>query len=177
MLCDVSLSSPDITTTGRILDRWTTHYTGQVILAREGQPLPDWPGFTVKPEELDTAALDKNDMVRFYRKYSHFGDRYNLIESIDGAGASVIRGLMIYKQQEDFAGMNGVRYQYSPYLLEALKHLVNCYLLLRDEKVTAAMIPFGIDEMRFSRLCQPGEAMVLEGRPQRSVPLRPSRAS
>ena len=103
-------------------------------------------------------------MVRFYRKYSHFGDRYNLIESIDGAGASVIRGLMIYKQQEDFAGMNGVRYQYSPYLLEALKHLVNCYLLLRDEKVTAAMIPFGIDEMRFSRLCQPGEAMVLEGR-------------
>ena len=65
---------------------------------------------------------------------------------------------------EDFAGLNGVRYQYSPYLLEALKHLVNSYLLLRDEKVTAAMIPFGIGEMRFSRACRPGEEIVLEGR-------------
>ncbi len=86
------------------------------------------------------------------------------IESIDGAGPGVIRGLMIYKQGEDFAGMNGVRYQYSPYLLEALKHLVNCYLLLRDENVTMAMIPFGIGEMRFTRHCRLGEALILEGR-------------
>ncbi len=163
-LCDVSLSSPDITTTGRVLDRWTTNYTGQVILGRSGRPLPDWPGFTVKPEELDTSPLDKNEVIRFYRKFSDFGDRYNVIESIDGAGPGVIRGLMIYKQGEDFAGMNGVRYQCSPYLLEALKHLVNCYLLLRDEKVIAAMIPFGIGEMRFSRSCRPGEEIVLEGR-------------
>ena len=60
--------------------------------------------------------------------------------------------------------MNGVRYQYSPYLLEALKHLVNSYLLLREEDVTAAMIPFGIGEMRFARACRPGEEIVLEGR-------------
>ena len=60
--------------------------------------------------------------------------------------------------------MNGVRYQYSPYLLEALKHLVNSYLLLRDENVSAAMIPFGIGEMRFARACRPGEQIVLEGR-------------
>jgi NAD(P)-dependent dehydrogenase (short-subunit alcohol dehydrogenase family) len=164
VLCEVSLSSPDITNTGRVLDRWTTNYTGQVILGRSGQTLPDWPGFAVKPEELDTSSLDKNEVIRFYRKYSDFGDRYNLIESVDGAGPNVIRGLAIYKQGEDFAGMNGVRYQYSPYLLEALKHLVNCYLLLRDEKVTTAMIPFGISEMRFSRPCRPGEPLVLEGR-------------
>jgi 3-hydroxymyristoyl/3-hydroxydecanoyl-(acyl carrier protein) dehydratase len=41
---------------------------------------------------------------------------------------------------------------------------VNSYLLLRDEQVTAAMIPFGIGEMRFSRACRPGEEIVLEGR-------------
>ncbi len=60
--------------------------------------------------------------------------------------------------------MNGVRYQYSFYLLEALQHLVNSYLLLRDEEVTAAMIPFGIGEMRFARACRPGEEIILEGR-------------
>ena len=37
VLCDASLSSPDITATGRVLDRWTTNYTGQVILGPSGQ--------------------------------------------------------------------------------------------------------------------------------------------
>jgi hypothetical protein len=60
--------------------------------------------------------------------------------------------------------LNGVRYQYPPYLLEALKHLVNSHLLLRDENVTATMIPFRIGEMRFSRPCRLGEQIVLEGR-------------
>jgi 3-hydroxymyristoyl/3-hydroxydecanoyl-(acyl carrier protein) dehydratase len=60
--------------------------------------------------------------------------------------------------------LNGVRYQYPPYLLEALQHLVNSYLLLREEEVSAAMIPSGIGEMRFSRICRPGEQIVLEGR-------------
>ena len=57
VLCDVSISSPHITANGRVLDRWTTNYTGQVILGRPGGPLPDWPGFTVRPEELDSASL------------------------------------------------------------------------------------------------------------------------
>ncbi len=103
-------------------------------------------------------------MQRFYGKYSNLQGRYRLIERIDGAGPNVISGLMIYKQGDDFAGLQGARYQYSPYLLEALKHLVNSYLLLRDETVTMTMIPFGIGEMRFSRLCRPGEALTLEGR-------------
>jgi len=163
-LCEVSLSSRDITTTGRVLDRWTTNYTGQVILGLPGGPLPDWPGFTVKPEELDSARFDQKGMLLLYRKHSDFGDRYQVIQGLDGSGPGVIRGQAILRQREDFAGLNGVRYQYSPYLLEALQHLVNSYLLLRDEEVTAAMIPFGIGEMRFSRTCRPGEEFVLEGR-------------
>ncbi len=164
VICDASLSSPHITATGRVLDRWTTNYTGQVILGPSGQPLPDWPGFTVKPEELDTAKFDQQGVLLFYRKYSNFGDRYRLLEALDGTGTGVIRGRTIFRQQNDFAGLNGVRYQYSPYLLEAMKHLVNSYLLLREEDVSAAMIPFGIGEMRFARACRPGEEIVLEGR-------------
>jgi hypothetical protein len=162
--CDVAISSPDITATGRTLDRWFVNYIGQVILGVPGRPLPDWPDFTVKSEELDTAPLNQKEVQRFYGKYSNLQGRYRLIESIDGAGNGVIRGLMIYKQQDDFAGLHGVHYQYSPYLLEALKHLVNSYLLLRDETVTTTMIPFGIGEMRFTRHCQIGEALRLEGR-------------
>jgi len=164
VLCDVSLSSLDINTTGRVLDRWTTNYNGQVILGLSGQPLPDWPGFTVKPEELDSVQFDKKGVLLFYKKYSNFGGRYQLLEALDGSGTGVIRGRTIFRQGEDFAGLNGVRCQYSFYLLEALQHLVNSYLLLRDEEVTAAMIPFGIGEMRFARACRPGEDIILEGR-------------
>ena len=164
VICDVSISSPHITGTGRVLDRWTTNYTGQVILGLPGGTLTDWPGFTVKPEELDSAQFDENGVLLFYKKYSNFGDRYQVLQGLDGSSSGVIRGRTIFKQFNDFAGLTGVRYQYSPYLLEALKHLVNSHLLLRDEEVTAAMIPFAINEMRFSRTCRPGEELVLEGR-------------
>jgi len=164
VLCDVSISSPHITGNGRILDRWTTNYIGQVVLGLRGQPLPDWPGFTVKPEELDSAQFDEKGMQLFYKKYSNFGERYQVIQGLDGSSSGVIRGRTIFKQLDDFAGLAGARYQYSPYLLEAMKHLVNSHLLLRDEDVTATMIPFAIGEMRFSRTCRPGEEIVLEGR-------------
>jgi hypothetical protein len=103
-------------------------------------------------------------MLLFYKKYSNFGDRYQVLQGLDGSSSGVIRGRTIFKQLHDFAGLTDARYQYSPYLLEALKHLVNSHLLLRDEEVTAAMIPFAINEMRFSRTCRPGEEIVLEGR-------------
>jgi acyl transferase domain-containing protein/NAD(P)H-dependent flavin oxidoreductase YrpB (nitropropane dioxygenase family)/NAD(P)-dependent dehydrogenase (short-subunit alcohol dehydrogenase family)/acyl carrier protein len=164
VICEVSICSPHITGNGRILDRWTTNYTGQVILGLQRQPLPDWPGFTVKPEELDSAQFDGKGMLLFYKKYSNFGDRYQVLHRLDGSSSGVIRGRTIFKQLHDFAGLTDARYQYSPYLLEALKHLVNSHLLLRDEEVTAAMIPFAINEMRFSRTCRPGEEIVLEGR-------------
>jgi hypothetical protein len=164
VICEVAISSPHITGNGRTLDRWTTNYTGQVILGRQRQPLPDWPGFNVKPEELDSAQFDEKGMLLFYKKYSNFGDRYQVLLRLDGSSSGVIRGRTIFKQSHDFAGLTEARYQYSPYLLEALKHLVNSHLLLRDEEVTAAMIPFAITEMRFSRTCRPGEEIVLEGR-------------
>jgi len=164
VLCDLSISSPQITPKGRVLDRWTTNYTGQVILGLPGGPVPDWPDFTVKPEELDSAQFDEKGVGLFYRKYSNFGDRYQVLKHLDGSSSGVIRGRTIINPMDDFAGLKGARYQYSPYLLEALKHLVNSHLLLRDEEVTAAMIPFGINEMRFSRACRPGEEFVLEGR-------------
>ena len=163
MICDVSISSPHITGNGRILDRWTTNYTGQVILGVRGGPLPDWPGFTVRPEELDGDQFNQERVLRFYRKYSDFGERYRLLHGLDGSSRGVIRGRLILNRVEDFAGLKDARYQYSPYLLEALQHLVNSYLLLREEEVVAAMIPFGIGEMRFSVSASRGRRLSWRG--------------
>jgi 3-hydroxymyristoyl/3-hydroxydecanoyl-(acyl carrier protein) dehydratase len=164
--CQVAISSPDITRTGRVLDRWTTNYVGEVILGNGSDPLNLLPNFSVPNEAIETPPLSTEEMSRFYKKYSNFGMRYRMIESLDGAGKGVVRGKMIYKYNEDFADLNKTKYQYSPYLLEAIKHLANCYILFWDEDTSQLMIPYQIGEMRFSRNCRPDEPITLEGRLQ-----------
>jgi hypothetical protein len=164
--CQVAISSPDITRTGRILDRWSTNYEGEVILGNGSDPLNLLPNFTVTPEEIQTPPLSPEEMTRFYKKYTNFGGRYRMMERVDGAGNGIVIGRMVYRYYQDFANLNGTKYQYSPYLLEGIKHLVNCYLLLWDEDTFQAMIPYQIGEMRFSRHCRPDELITLEGRLQ-----------
>ncbi len=133
--CQVAISSPDITANGRVLDRWSTNYVGEVILGNGSHSLNLLPDFSVNNEELETSPLNHDEVTRFYKKYSNLQGRYRMIEKLDGAGLGVIRGQMVYQHNEDFANMSGFRYQYSPYLLEAIKHLVNFYLLLWDEDI------------------------------------------
>ena len=162
--CQVEISSPDITATGRILDRWSTNYVGEVILGNGNQAINLLPNFTVRPEEIETPPLSHEEVTRFYKKYSNLQGRYRMIDKLYGAGLGVVRGQMIYKYNKDFANLNGTKYLYSPYLLEAIQHLVNCYLLLWDEDIFQPMIPYKIGEMRFTRQCEPNELIILEGR-------------
>jgi hypothetical protein len=139
-----AISSPDITRQGRELDRWSTNYVGEVILGNGSNPLNLLPDFPVLPEEIETPPLSHEELQRFYSKYSNFGVRYRTVESLEGAGKGVVRGRMVYRYNQDFANIAETRYQYSPYLLEAIKHLVNCYLLLWDESTFQAMIPYRV---------------------------------
>jgi len=50
-----------------------------------------------------------------------------VLEKIHGTGPGIIKGAMVYKEQEDMAGLGPARYHYSPYLLEALMHLFAFY--------------------------------------------------
>ena len=162
--CQVEISSPDITATGRTLDRWFTNYVGEVILGNGNQAINLLPDFTIRPEEIETPPLSPEEVTRFYKKYSNLQGRYRLLDKLYGAGLGVVRGQMIYKYNKDFANPNGTKYLYSPYLLEVLQHLVNSYLLLWDEDIFQPMIPYKIGELRFTRQCQPDELIILEGR-------------
>ncbi|MBW1840675.1 MAG: SDR family NAD(P)-dependent oxidoreductase, partial [Deltaproteobacteria bacterium] len=52
--CHVRLSSADISPSGRVLDRWSTNYQGQVILGSRTTPLPPMPEIEVGADDLDT---------------------------------------------------------------------------------------------------------------------------
>jgi 3-hydroxymyristoyl/3-hydroxydecanoyl-(acyl carrier protein) dehydratase len=165
VLCEVSISTQEMSPAGRLTDRFTPHFRGQVILdGGEGDLGDGPPDFPVRPEELRTGPMDHKKVLKWYKDRSGFEGRYRVIESLDGAGQGVVLGRATYHETNDFANMKNARYQYSPYLLEALLQLVGFYIALTDPSERRSMVPREIGEMRFSRKCRAGEQITLEAR-------------
>jgi NAD(P)-dependent dehydrogenase (short-subunit alcohol dehydrogenase family)/acyl carrier protein len=162
--CEVEISGADISPSGRQLDTWGTYYRGQVILGPHAAPLSALPGFPVQAEDLDTRSLQAHEICNIYEDRTGLRGRYRVLNEICGTGPGVLKGVMVYREQEDIAGLGRVQYLYSPYLLEALMHLFAFYPVLRQEEVHATMIPAGMEEMRFTRPARDCERFVLEAR-------------
>jgi 3-hydroxymyristoyl/3-hydroxydecanoyl-(acyl carrier protein) dehydratase len=165
VLCDLSLETQDISPTGRLTDRFTPHCTGQVILdggvGSLGEVLP---GFPVRRDELRTGPMDQNKVLEWYKERSGLIGRYRVMESLDGAGPGVVRGRTICRETDDFANPRNSRYQYSPYLFEALLQLVAFQIAATDPSERRLIIPLEIGEMRFMRNCRAGEEITVEAR-------------
>ena len=162
--CDVQLSSADISPSGRHLDRWSTNYRGQAILGPSTTPLPPWPGSDVGKNDLDTGPMEPHEIKDYYEQRTGLTGRYRVLETIHGTGPGIIKGDTVYREQADFAGLDQVHYQYSPYLLEALMHLFVFYVAIRHEEASGNLIPAGMEEMRFARTVTNGERCTLEAR-------------
>ena len=168
ILCEVSIASQEISPAGRLTDRFTLHFKGQVVLdgggIREGHLWEGLPDFTVRLDELRTRPMDHKKVLKWYKDHSGFKDRYRVIESLDGAGPDVVRGRTTYRETSDFSDLRNARYQYSPYLLEAILQLVGFHIALTDPSERRSMIPVEIGEMRFLRKCRAGEQITVEAR-------------
>jgi hypothetical protein len=86
------------------------------------------------------------------------------MEFLDGAGPGVVRGGTTYRETSDFADLRNARYQYSPYLFEALLQLVGFHLAVTDPAERRSIVPAEVGEMRFLRKCRVGEQISLEAR-------------
>jgi len=139
----VSFTSADISPAGRRIGRWTTNYEGDVILGAGPSSLDDWADFSVAAEMIDTSSLSPNEILKAYEGGTALQGRYRVLEAIEGTGPGTVKGSMVYPAEEDFAGLSGVRYQYSPYLLESLLHVVAFYALSRESNGTWNMIRAG----------------------------------
>ena len=76
----------------------------------------------------------------------------------------MVRGRTTYRETGDFAHLPHARYQYSPYLFEALMQLVGFSIVAMDPSERRSMLPVEIGEMRFLRQCRAGEQITLEAR-------------
>jgi len=164
VLCEVQFSSADLSPSGRPLDTWSVNYRGEVILGPRAMPLPSRPEFAVKPEELDTGPMEPHEIQDSYESRTGLRGRYRVLEEIHGTGPDVVKGVMIYRAQEDVAGLGPVPYHYSPYLLEGLMHLFAFHASIRQERGIHDLIPAGMEEMRFTRNARDGERLTLEAR-------------
>ena len=162
--CDVRLSCAHVSPSGRLLDRWSTNYEGEVMLGPQRGPLALWPDFAVKEEDLDTRPIEPPEIQESYEMRTGLRGRYRVLETIHGTGSGIVKGAMVYREEQDMAGLERVRYQYSPYLLEALMHLLAFYPAIRQEEGTLDLIPAGMEEMRFARPARNGERCTLEAR-------------
>ncbi|MBM4284464.1 MAG: SDR family NAD(P)-dependent oxidoreductase [Deltaproteobacteria bacterium] len=162
-VCRVSISGQELTATGRLLERWSSYYEGDVVLTPGAEPLVPPEGFPVPGDQFTTPSIGREKVESWYQDRGGLAGRYRVMESVDGTGPGFLRGRMIYREEPDFAGFPKNHYQYSPYLLEALMHLAGSYFLIQDYE-TRVTIPAGMDEILFSRRCRAGEEVILETR-------------
>jgi NAD(P)-dependent dehydrogenase (short-subunit alcohol dehydrogenase family)/acyl carrier protein len=168
VLCEVSLSTQEISATGRLTDRFIPHCKGHVILGGGdggggclGEGFRDFP---VRLNELRTRPMDHKKVLKWYKDRSGLEGRYRVMEFLDGAGPGVVRGGTTYRETSDFATLRNTRYQYSPYLFEALLQVVNFYIVAMNPSERRSMIPMEVGEMQFLRKCRIGEQITLEAR-------------
>ena len=165
VLCEVSLSTQDLSPAGRSTGDFSPRCKGQVILdGGEGALGEGFRDFPVRPDELQTGSMDHKKVLEWYKSSGRLEGRYRVIDLLDGAGPGAVRGRTIYRETSDFANPGNARYQYSPYLLEALLQVVVFYIAALDPSERRSMIPTEIGEMRFTRPCRAGERVTLEAR-------------
>jgi hypothetical protein len=164
-ICEVSLAAQEMSPTGRLTDRFSQHYTGQVILhGGQGNLGEGFSDFPIRPDELQTQPMDHNKILQWYADCSGFEGRYRVIDFLDGAGTGVVRGRTTCRQTSDFAHLQNTQYQYSPYLFEALMQLTGFYKAAIAPTQRQTMIPTEVGGMRFLRTCREGEQIILEAR-------------
>ena len=165
VLCEVSLSAQDISPAGELMGSFIPHCKGQVILDGGGGNLGEgFQDFPIRPDELRTGPMDHKKVLKWYKNRSGLEGRYRVIDLVDGAGPGAVRGQTIHQETGDFANLRNARYQYSPYLLEALLQLATFYIAAMDPAERRSMIPTEIGELKFVRPCRAGERVILEAR-------------
>jgi len=163
VICRLTLETPLLSPSGRVLDQKALNFRAQVILDGGASPRwPEIPGFPVNLKDLDTRPAGLAEISGWYDKHTDMQGRYRVVEHLDGSGPGKARGAMTYRDSQDFSTPGAPVRQYPAYILEGVMHLVNFYYSMRDEDNPRTLIPVGIQEMVFSRPCRDGEKIILE---------------
>jgi len=164
VVCDVTLATRIELKDGRNSDQFHPNFKGQVVLGAGPVCLDrNMEEFEKAMADMRPICFERDEILKQYEQRSEMRDRYRVVESLVGAGPEAIRGKMIYKVGQDFTTGAVARYQYSPYLLEALMQIASFFVTMKGLSETGTFIPFRMGELLFSRPCEDREEVILEG--------------
>jgi NAD(P)-dependent dehydrogenase (short-subunit alcohol dehydrogenase family) len=165
VVCDGSLIARELSPAGRVIERKHPNYKAQIILgARAATGADHIEDLGVKRSELDSRPMRHAEVLDCYQNRTDLHGRYRILDEMYGTSHDTTLGLTTYREINDFAGATENRYQYSPYLLEALLQVVTFYIVMRDANEQRSAIPYEIGEIRFFDKCTPGQKITVEGR-------------
>jgi NAD(P)-dependent dehydrogenase (short-subunit alcohol dehydrogenase family) len=164
VICEASFSSQDLAPLESQPVRMRLNHKAHIILSGLTEyPRDPLAGFPVSPSELDSPAVSGDEILKLYEEKYDFKGRYRVLSYVEGAGAGVIRGRTIYREGKDFSAHPITHYQYSPYLLEAVFHLVAYHVMMTHGEDSRPVVPFEIRELMLHRKARHGEEVLLEG--------------
>jgi hypothetical protein len=163
--CDLGISLPDSPEQeDPRMSRMPLNYQARIIMGgRHDMTLDIVEGMPVDLKELDTRAMERDEIIEKYEEKTDLRNRYRLMEVLDGTGPGCIRGHFIYRNHKDFSYPRHA-YQYPPYLLEGLMQTALFYVTMRDEQEKRSMIPFRLGEIVFAGPCRDGQRISTEAR-------------
>ncbi len=164
-VCNVSFIAREMSPTDRSLERKRADCTAQIVLGAESAVcIHDNEDLCVSRSGLDSRPMERAEILEWYANRSDLAGRYRVLDELYGTSQETILGRITYREIDDFADSTGNRYQYSPYLLEALLQMVAFYIVMRDADEGRLVIPYEIGEMRFSDKCTHDQVITVEGR-------------
>ncbi len=165
IVCNVSFIAREMSPTDRSLERKRADCTAQIVLGAESAVcIHDNEDLCVSRSGLDSRPMERAEILEWYANRSDLAGRYRVLDELYGTSQETILGRITYREIDDFADSTGNRYQYSPYLLEALLQMVAFYIVMRDADEGRLVIPYEIGEMRFSDKCTHDQVITVEGR-------------
>lgn len=163
VVCTLELSSPDSLASAEADQPWPLKARGRVLLGAKVSP-PQPLAWHPQTELLPGPVIGPEEMAAYYARPPVMGHRYQVLTSVTALGPQAIRGLAGYRQGEDMAGQGMARYQYPPYLLEAMLHLINFHWSERQPQRRRLLFPLSLRELSWHGWPREGSEVVVEAR-------------
>ena len=125
-----------------------------------GTPQEPW----VRPSDLDTPPLSRQECLERYERRTALTGRYRLMDRFEGTGADRIAAWTVHASTPDFVDEAGSGYSSSPYVLEALLQTAIFFFGVRQDDDHRKALPTRIGSIVLGRRALEGEPLRVEAR-------------
>lgn len=163
IICEAILTAPEISPTGRIMDKVSTNYRATIIMGPTLKTPEDNREWLKLPEREMRKVNGDDPVLRSWKPCEpKLKGRYaDLCEPV-AIGSGLVRSRVFHKESQDVQGTVSSSYQYPVYILEAVIQTCCRCLLTTQEAQGGWPIPFRIGQVNFFARPEHGDTLYTE---------------